>query len=943
MLCRERGVEFTEIDLRWGITAEEAEQGKTIKTCLSEVDRCRPYFIGILGSRYGWQPTFADISKDAELLANYPFVEDAVGEGLSVTEMEMSYGALANPDVAPHAFFYFRKPIEGFHEEPVEKLRQRIRNSGFPVLEDFPDVRTLGAKVREDLLHVIETDFPHAAQPTALDLERRANEAYAHTRRRAYVPDMAYVDALTSYANDTSDGRLPLAVTGSSGSGKSSLVAYWTNDFRKRHPHIFLITHYVGASHSTPAELIRHLMLEIQERTGTDEPIPPNDKLEEELQSWLRKVPDEKIVIVIDAIDQLEDPRGSGFYWMPSSLPKNVHLIVSITDSAFDSYQTEESGVIKREWQRMPLEGLDDKRRREVIHHYLSQYHKTLNNTQLERIATDDKCSSPLFLRTLLEELRIFGKFEELDARIAHYLASKDTDDLFRRVLGRLENDHGRVLLRMVMSNIWAARFGLSEAELTGIITTASSDANRINRIELLQLIHSLDFHLIRKEGLLGFFHNYLRRAVETRYLFIPEEKKEAHKKLAAYFAMTSAGKRRADEEPFGWERAEDANGLAQCLTDVPLLRILLDEERRQEVIIYWKYLREHVDMKVLYRAVVQRFTDGEHTAEEEIELNKLLGDALTASSDYEVAEELLRKALSLTIRKYGEDSVETADAKTDMGTLLYHLSNYDEAEKVLQEAVEVKKVKLGEDNLSYAKTLNDLAVIYYARAKYDAAEQAYRAVLHIYNKQFAEAHSEKASTLTNLGAILFAKKEYVDAKTCFTNALMMLKKIYGKSHISVLACIRNLAVVEEQLGDTEMTELYYQEAITVSEKIYGKNSVEMCETLGNQGVFYSRTGRYEEALKIHYGAQVIRKKLLGDNHYVTIRGYLSIASTLLRLGKNEEGVQLFRIYLPMTRALVGDDNFVVLNYEALWKELQPDSFFEYKNAPVVEDTSGGN
>src|SRR5687767_3245954 len=66
-LCRERGVEFTEIDLRWGITQEESRSGKTIRICLEEIDRC-PYFIGILGSRYGWRPGIAEIEKDADLL-----------------------------------------------------------------------------------------------------------------------------------------------------------------------------------------------------------------------------------------------------------------------------------------------------------------------------------------------------------------------------------------------------------------------------------------------------------------------------------------------------------------------------------------------------------------------------------------------------------------------------------------------------------------------------------------------------------------------------------------------------------------------------------------------------------------------------------------------------------------------------------------------------------
>lgn len=63
--CRERAITFTEIDLRWGITSEDAARGKVITTCLDEIDRCRPFFIAILGERYGWVPPFHEIQKDA--------------------------------------------------------------------------------------------------------------------------------------------------------------------------------------------------------------------------------------------------------------------------------------------------------------------------------------------------------------------------------------------------------------------------------------------------------------------------------------------------------------------------------------------------------------------------------------------------------------------------------------------------------------------------------------------------------------------------------------------------------------------------------------------------------------------------------------------------------------------------------------------------------------
>lgn len=53
---RERFVEFVDVDLRLVITVEQAERGEVLPVCLAEIDRARPYFVGMLGERYGWIP-----------------------------------------------------------------------------------------------------------------------------------------------------------------------------------------------------------------------------------------------------------------------------------------------------------------------------------------------------------------------------------------------------------------------------------------------------------------------------------------------------------------------------------------------------------------------------------------------------------------------------------------------------------------------------------------------------------------------------------------------------------------------------------------------------------------------------------------------------------------------------------------------------------------------
>lgn len=98
--CRKLKVHLYEIDLRWGVTQAETESAKTLQICLDEIDRCRPFFIGMLGSRYGWVPEKYEVPDlpQFDWLQSFP-------AGRSVTELEFEYGALSAP--TPGMFLFF--------------------------------------------------------------------------------------------------------------------------------------------------------------------------------------------------------------------------------------------------------------------------------------------------------------------------------------------------------------------------------------------------------------------------------------------------------------------------------------------------------------------------------------------------------------------------------------------------------------------------------------------------------------------------------------------------------------------------------------------------------------------------------------------------------------------------------------------------------------------
>ncbi|MFI5263905.1 MAG: DUF4062 domain-containing protein, partial [Candidatus Kapaibacterium sp.] len=606
-LCRERGVEFTEIDLRWGLTEEEATHGKIIRTCLEEIDRCRPYFLGIIGERYGWSPKFHEVQKDAELIRKYPWIEDASADGASIIDMEFQYGVLQDPSHAYGAYFYFRKPTSAEKDPNFKKLdalKKRTRASRRPVRE-FTSATELGEAVRSDLSKLVESHWHKEIEESPLEAERASHEAFASTRRRAYILNPDNLKAFNEFVA-LEKHEFPLVISGISGIGKSSLMAYLAHSYARRHSDAFIISHYIGASTSTSdhSGLLRHICLEIKDRLSLEEEIPSTtEELTKEFSNWLAKVQEENVIIFIDALNQLEG-NSVNLGWLPSYLPPNVAIICSTTDGA------SLENLRERNAKEIDVKPLRDEEREAIIVRFLGEYHKGLSGSQSRRIAADPKSSIPLFLRTMLEELRLIGNFEDIDSKIEYYLASEDLDDLFRRVLGRIEGDYVPEFVEEFMSLVWSSRKGLSEAELLDLLTdaTLSPDKQPFTRLDLSLLLNALDFHLIRKDGLLSFFHNYLRNAVEKRYLESEEKQRALHGKLGKYFATLPTLKRRTDEEPWQWQNAEAWDEFNACLTDIPMLERLLEEERLYELIGYWLRLREHFEPDEEYRNALKIF-----------------------------------------------------------------------------------------------------------------------------------------------------------------------------------------------------------------------------------------------------------------------------------------------------------------------------------------------
>jgi uncharacterized protein DUF4062/AAA ATPase-like protein len=563
-------IHLIDIDLRWGVTREQAENDRVLELCLQQIDECRPFFIGILGERYGWLPT----RYPADAVKRFGWLQHHTGK--SVTELEILHGVLQNPDMRDRVLFCLRDPNclqavpeklrrEVFAEtdsERMEKLadlKRRIRHSGHPLFDNYParwdpeacdresrsrgrlvNLAAFGERIRDFLWSAIQVEFDlsdapaSAGQTDPLAEEQDYHDRFMDARLRVYVGRENVNRALRIYA----DGAeiFPCLVTGPSGSGKTAALAHFIRTYAEQQPHTLILPHFIGASpRSTSVRgMLRRFCLVLAPRLNTSGEVPQETaRLIVAFRELVNKVPSsQRTLIVIDAVNQLDETdRGQRLEWLPSPIPPHVKIIVSCindpgrSEPALEAFQ-------HREHRHVAIEPLTDPECREIIRQVPSLSAKALDDGQIALLLANPAATNPLFLLVALEELRGFAPFERLNERIAAFPRTGDTvTAIFMQVIERLEEEFSRELVQHLLPLLACAHRGLSERELHELV------AGLPGREDLFPVLRQLRAYLQHRGELWDFFHRNLFKAVRERYLATDAAQSAAHAQLAKYFA----------------------------------------------------------------------------------------------------------------------------------------------------------------------------------------------------------------------------------------------------------------------------------------------------------------------------------------------------------------------------------------------------------------------
>jgi nephrocystin-3 len=935
--ARKRGVELVEVDLRWGVTQAQAEDGHALEICLQEIERCQRYFIGMLGDSYGslTPPERQLLVAAPSLLEQRQWLAGKIGQS-SYTELEIEQrlqqmgGGVSDG----RAFFYFRdasysnpkadagefgwRSDDPGDRHKLEILKERIRSSGYPLVEALEGPQAITDRIKADLWALIDQQFPEGEQPDALEKEARKHADYRRSRTGAgqYIGGEAYIQQLERWLDE---GQQQILITGESGAGKSALIANWMEAHQQRQPEDVVYAHHLGCTNDANAlrpllgRLIDTASAQLLEAEVITEPLAvPEEwwelvaKVAETLQSlgrWCEQHGNHWIW-VLDGLDRLNPDDQTALPWLPQNLPAGVQVVASALACPARSILSE------RNYTTLTIDPLGRQEQEQLIQRYLERYTKELDGGLRQQILSHPLAGSPLFLKVLLEELRQCGRHDTLKEQLDFYLCSQTIDDLYERVLERLENDGSGEAVRKVMTAIWASRAGLAETELLEITDLAP--------LQWAPIDLALENAFGRNGNRLVFDHDFLRIAVKDRYLPSEAQQRQAHSELADWYQDREGWDERDSEElPWQLQEAGRLDDLRDWLLVPGILANLQWDRGSRETINYWlavnglgdgeldeliaDNLEEEIEKRRvdaedliwfvdriaalfdeagLYREPLLKLRAlsleleeaSEEGSEESILISLLwLANANRDLGYYDAALPLYQRCLEARERLLGPEHPETLFTVGNLAGLCRRKGDYEQAEIYYKRALEAREQLLGPEHPDTLTTVSDFGLLYFDKGDYGQAEAYYKRALEAKERLLGPEHPSTLTTVGNLGLLYSCKGDYEQAETFYKRDLEASERLLGPEHPDTLTTVGNLAGLFQDKGDYEQAEAYYKRDLEASERLLGPEHPNTLTTVGNLGLLYSNKGDYGQAEAYYKRALEAKERLLGAEHPSTL------------------------------------------------------------------------
>ncbi len=433
------GEDVQEVDLRWGVDTvnmTEEESGHEVLTvCIDAIDRCKPYIIVLLGERYGWIPgqQIVDAVDDTR-------ISDRYENEMSITELEIQYGALLKEEAFERCVFCFRDPavIEDIaeehrgryaaeseqHRQRLDALKRQIKarpganilhytarwdalNNSLCDLQDFEEnlLSLLEKMIRQDFAHKKASSPPQQQKEEI----HRMQQEHLSTYVRRYAEEYGILKRIGVFSWNTSftqsekpcDGVL---LCGTAGQGKSALMAYAAQAVAQHKVKPILCFAEAAACRTVPL-LKQYIAYRLEELCEVEHETDATS-VEERLRALNDKVAGKQVVCFVDGLDQIYAGVEKPYIDLPTLCPHIFWVFSALPTFPFAA------ATAGSTFHTVPMGELTPAQREELITTTAKRRGKKLDDEITGMIVRRPGAANPLYLSLVLQRFFMMNQRE---------------------------------------------------------------------------------------------------------------------------------------------------------------------------------------------------------------------------------------------------------------------------------------------------------------------------------------------------------------------------------------------------------------------------------------------------------------------------------------------------------------------------------------------------
>jgi tetratricopeptide (TPR) repeat protein len=307
-------------------------------------------------------------------------------------------------------------------------------------------------------------------------------------------------------------------------------------------------------------------------------------------------------------------------------------------------------------------------------------------------------------------------------------------------------------------------------------------------------------------------------------------------------------------------------------------------------------------------------------SADQTLEVQARLAQALASVGDWERADPMLEELEAVWRRRHGDEHERVAEAifgraylhqirlpagdprthdlqerfaealriwrihheppHEDLARGLHFLGLVHEDRQVgiasMLEGLDMTRAVLGEDDGMVARRMNDIALQFLGQGQMDEAVEMLREATHRHAAAFGNTHPQTLSMLNNLAGVLLRNEEYAEAIETYRQTLEQVRLTVPEDAINLAYPINGLASALRDSGQVAESEPWFREAVRLTavndSPLEGIARANLAQTL----ILLERTDDAREELE---AALALNEANFGPDHDRTQRAREQLAN----------------------------------------------------------------